>query len=147
MRRCTSCFRFQPGSPTFCSYCGRSFNVRICSRGHHNPRGVEFCSECGSADLSTPAPRASFLFHLSGAVLYLLSGLLVLILMGSAALSLFYLIDWQALSDPILMLVLMLGVLYWTTTLLPGPIRRIGRAAGRMAWRSMKQRNKRNGKH
>jgi hypothetical protein len=108
---------------------------------------VQFCSECGSADLSTPAPPASFLHHLSGAVLYLFFGLLVAILIGAALLSLFYVIDWQALSGPILMLVLMLGVLYWTTTLLPGPVRKLGRAAGRMAWKSVKQRNKRNGKH
>ena len=146
MRRCTSCFHFLPGTPTFCSYCGRSFDVRICARGHHNPRGVQFCSECGSADLSTPAPPASVLHHQSGAVLYLFSGLLVVILIGTAALSLFYVIDWQALSGPILMLVLMLGVLYWTTTLLPGPVRKVGRAAGRMAWKSIKG-NKRNGQH
>ena len=85
--------------------------MRICARGHHNPRGVQFCAECGSADLSTPAPPASFLHHLSGAVLYLFSGLLVVILLGTALLSLFYAIDWQALSGPIVMLVLMLGVL------------------------------------
>ena len=114
MKRCTSCFRFHPGTPTFCSYCGRSFDVRICSRGHRNPRGVQFCAECGSADLSTPAPPASFLHHLSGFVLYLFLSLTIA-------------------------LVLLLGFLYWTTTLLPGPIRKLGKAAGRQVWKSMRK--------
>ena len=109
MRRCTSCFRFHPGTPTFCSYCGRSFDVRICSRGHRNPRGVQFCSECGSADLSTPAPPASFLHHLSGVVLYLFSGLTIALIVISAVLALLYSIDWTALTPSLVALVLMLG--------------------------------------
>src|SRR6185295_18537065 len=123
MRRCTYCFRFHPGSPTFCSHCGRSFNVRICSRGHRNPRGVQFCSECGSADLSTPAPPASLLHHISGAVLYLFSAFIVVLVVGLALLALFYSIDWQAFAPHVLMLLVTLWFLYWTTTLLPGPIR------------------------
>jgi len=142
MRRCTSCFRFLAGSPLYCPNCGRSFDVRICSRGHRNPRGVSFCAECGSADLSTPAPPATFLHTLSGAVLYLFVGLVVLILIGTAALSLFYVIDWQVLSGPILMLILMIGVLYWTTTLLPGPVRKLGRFAGRQVVKSMRKRGR-----
>jgi hypothetical protein len=139
MRRCTSCFRFHPGTPTFCSYCGRSFDVRICSRGHHNPRGVQFCAECGSADLSTPAPPASFLHHLSGVVLYLFSGVAMGLFLMAAVLGLVYSVDWSALSGPFVMLVLMLGVLYWTTTLLPGPIRKLGKAAGRQVMKSIKK--------
>lgn len=139
MRRCTSCFRFHPGSPTFCSYCGRSFDVRICARGHHNPRGVQFCAECGSADLSTPAPPASFLHHLSGVVLYLFSGIAVGLFLMAAVLGLVYSIDWSALSGPFMMLALMLGVLYWTTTLLPGPVKKLGKAAGRQVMKSIKK--------
>src|SRR5687768_16538400 len=131
MRRCTSCFRFQPGSPTYCAYCGRSFDVRICSRGHRNPRDVQFCSECGSGDLSTPSPRASFLHRLSGAVLYVFAGLTILILVGTAVLAFFYSIDWEAVGPDLMALVLMLGLLYWTTTLLPGPVRKVGKAASR----------------
>ena len=137
MRRCTYCFRFHSGSPTFCSHCGRSFDVRICSRGHRNPRGVQFCSECGSADLSTPTPPASLLHHLSGAVLYLFSALAVILIAGGAALALFYNIDWNALMPRLLALVLMLGFLYWTTTLLPGPIRKLGKAAGKQVMKSV----------
>jgi hypothetical protein len=123
----------------FCSYCGRSFDVRICPRGHHNPRGAQFCAACGSADLSTPAPPASLLHQLSGAILYAFAGVLVVILIGAALISLVSAIDWQALNGPILMLVLMLGVLYWTTTLLPGPVKKLGKAAGRQVMKSMKR--------
>src|SRR5712691_8464798 len=111
MRRCTACFRFHPGHPTFCSYCGRSFGVRICSRGHHNPRGVAFCSECGSTDLSTPAPPASLLHRLSGLALYLFAAFTVALIALVAGLALINAIDWNALSAPLVALVLMLGFL------------------------------------
>ena len=137
MRRCTSCFRFHPGTPTFCSNCGRSFDVRICSRGHRNPRGVQFCAECGSADLSTPAPPASFLYRLSGLVLYIFSGVVVGIVVITLVLALLYSIDWEAVGGPLVALVIMLGFLYWTSTLLPGPVRKIGKAAGRTVWKGM----------
>ena len=139
MRRCTSCFRFHPGTPTFCSYCGRSFDVRICSRGHRNPRDVQFCAECGSADLSTPAPPASFLHRLSGLALYLFSGVVIGIFVLTAVLGVLYSIDWSVLSGPLVALVLMLGFLYWTTTLLPGPVKRLGKAAGRQVMKSIRK--------
>src|SRR5882762_1870220 len=109
MRRCTACFRFHPGTPTFCAYCGRSFDVRICSRGHRNPRGVQFCSECGSADLSTPAPPASFLHHLSGFVLYALSALTIALIVVAVVAAMLYSIDWTTLAPSLIELVLMLA--------------------------------------
>src|SRR5438128_8875055 len=125
MRRCTACFRFHPGTPTFCSYCGRSFDVRICSRGHRNPRGVQFCAECGSADLSTPAPPASILHHLSGFVLYLCSALTIALVVLATVFAVIDNIDWSALTPSLIALVLLLGFLYWTTTLLPGPVKKL----------------------
>jgi len=142
MRRCTSCFRFQAGHPTFCSYCGRSFDVRICSRGHHNPRGVQYCADCGSADLSTPSAPASLSFRLSSLILYTFAGLIMGLFLTTAVLSLLHRVDWQAMSGPFVMLMLMLGVLYWTMTLLPGPVKKLGKAAGRMAMKPT-----RTGKH
>jgi hypothetical protein len=139
MRRCTLCFRFHPGTPTFCSYCGRSFDVRICSRGHRNPRGVEYCAECGSADLSTPAPPASFLHHLSGLVLYLFFLLTIALVVIAAFFSLVHTIDWRTLSEPFVMLVLLLGVLYWTTTLLPGPVKKVGRSVSRQMLKAVRK--------
>ena len=57
----------------------------------------------------------------------------------AAVLGLVYSVDWSALSGPFVMLVFMLGVLYWTTTLLPGPIRKLGKAAGRQVMKSIKK--------
>src|SRR5437762_4536008 len=111
MRRCTYCFRFHPGSPTYCSHCGRSFDVRICSRGHRNPRGAQFCAECGSADLSTPAPPASFLHHLTGFVLYLFAAMTLIVMAVVGVLALLSAINTQAILVPLVKLVLMLGFL------------------------------------
>lgn len=113
--------------------------MRICSRGHRSPRGVQFCAECGSADLSTPAPPASFLHHLSGFVLYLFSALTIALIVISAGLGVLYSIDWPALAPSLVELVLMVGFLYWTTTLLPGPVKRLGKAAGRQVMKSIKK--------
>lgn len=139
MRRCTACFRFQPGTPTYCASCGRSFDVRICARGHHNPRGVQFCTECGSADLSTPAPAPSFLFRFSGFVLYLGCALVIGTVSLVAGLAVLHSIDWTALTPPLIELLLVLGLLYWTTTLLPGPVKKVGRAAGRQVMKAMRK--------
>lgn len=137
MRRCTHCFRFHPGHPTFCNHCGRSFGVRICSRGHRNARGVTFCAECGSPDLSTPAPPASLLHHLSGAALYLFASFIALACAALVVLLILRSIDWVGLFTTIFPLILMLGFLYWTTTLLPGPVRKLGKAAGKGIWRAI----------
>ena len=48
-------------------------------------------------------------------------------------------IDWSALTPSLAALVLMLALLYWTTTLLPGPVKRLGRAAGRHVLKSIKK--------
>ena len=113
--------------------------MRICSRGHRNPRGVQYCAECGSADLSTPAPPASFLHHLSGFVLYLFAGLTIALIVVAAVLALLHTIDWSVLTPPLAELVVMLGFLYWTTTLLPGPVKKLGKAAGRQVMKSIRK--------
>lgn len=113
--------------------------MRICSRGHHNPRGVQFCSECGSPDLSTPSPPPSFLHLVSGFVLYLFCGLTIALIVISATLAVLRLVDWSALAPSLVALVLMVYFLYWTTTLLPGPIKKLGKAAGRQVMKSVKK--------
>lgn len=63
MRLCTNCYQITTGKPLFCNKCGRSFNIRLCSRLHVNPRAAKICSECGSKDLSTPQPTIPFLLR------------------------------------------------------------------------------------
>lgn len=129
MKRCTYCFRYSIGEHAFCSHCGRSFNVRLCPRGHISPRGADFCGECGSGDLSTPAPPATFLFHLSQWALRVTLALTVIIVALLAVLALIYTLNWSAIAPRLLWLVLTVAFLYWTTTLLPGPIRKVGKFA------------------
>jgi len=81
---------------------------------------------------------------LSGAVLYLFVVFILSVVALSMTLSALHSIDGEALSGPLVALVLMLGVLYWTTTLLPGPIKRLGAKAGRALWGSMR---KKKGRH
>lgn len=54
MRFCKSCAKFTAGTPLYCQFCGRSYSVKLCPRGHRNPRAANACSQCGSLDLSTP---------------------------------------------------------------------------------------------
>lgn len=54
MRYCRNCRKFTAGAPLYCQFCGRSYGVKLCPRGHRNPRASNACSECGSRDLSTP---------------------------------------------------------------------------------------------
>jgi len=57
MKYCYQCNHITPGEPTFCNFCGRSYNVKLCPRLHPNPRSAEACSRCGSRDISIPQPR------------------------------------------------------------------------------------------
>lgn len=60
MKYCYQCNRVTHGEPLFCNFCGRSYNVKLCPRLHRNPRNAQSCSQCGSRDLSTPAPKSPF---------------------------------------------------------------------------------------
>jgi hypothetical protein len=57
MRFCSNCKKLTAGSPPYCNFCGYSYGVRLCPRGHKNPRVAQACSECGSTELSTAAPK------------------------------------------------------------------------------------------
>lgn len=114
--------------------------MRICARGHHNARGAQFCAECGSTELSQSAPSPSLLYRISGAVLYVFSGVATALLVMTPVLALLYTIDWSVLSGPLVSLVLMVALLYWTTTLIPGPVKKVGKAAGRAAMKSIRKR-------
>jgi len=57
MKYCYNCNRITSGTPLFCNFCARSYNVKLCPRKHSNPRKAEACSQCGSRDLSTPQPK------------------------------------------------------------------------------------------
>ena len=114
MRYCSNCKKLTAGKTPYCNFCGRSYNVRLCPRGHKNPRVAQACSECGSTELSTPAPQR-------GA-----TGLAQLIGIGILAMLCAYVVYyiWRFLTDPDTLLRLMrlgveLGVLFvvWMLTI------------------------------
>src|SRR5437764_1469406 len=80
MRYCNQCHRITAGEPMFCNFCGSSYNVKLCPSRHINPRSAEVCSQCGSRDLSTPAPRVPFWLAPLLFCLSLLPGFLLLLL-------------------------------------------------------------------
>lgn len=139
MKRCTSCFRYAAGQPSYCSYCGRTYSVRLCPRGHSNPRNVQFCSQCGSDDLSTAAARESWGSWLSHWILTVTITSAVIAVAGTLLAGFLSALDWNALTPAFLQLALVLGALYWATTCLPGPVKRIGKAAGRSAWHAIRR--------
>ena len=80
MKYCYQCGRVTAGKPLYCNSCGRSYNVKLCPRGHANPRSAEVCSQCGSRDLSTPQPRVPIHIRLLAVLLSLLPGVLLALL-------------------------------------------------------------------
>lgn len=145
MKRCNYCFRYALRQPSYCPHCGRSYEVRICPRGHVSPRAVRFCATCGSDDLSTPAPPEGLLARASRWALVGWLYLFVAILAVSVALSLLATVDWNPLIGLFGSMLIMAAVLYWATTLLPGPVKKVGRAAGRQAARAMRKGRERRG--
>ena len=66
MRFCPECRRINEGFPERCRFCGSTWGVRICRRGHLNPPDAAFCGECGSADLSRTARGGGIINSLLG---------------------------------------------------------------------------------
>lgn len=61
MKYCNECHKLTTGNPLFCTHCGSSYAVKLCSRMHPNPTFAQVCSECGTRDLSRPQPKIPIL--------------------------------------------------------------------------------------
>jgi hypothetical protein len=113
------------GEPLFCNFCGSSYDLKLCPHRHVNPRIAQVCSECGSRDLSTPAPRVPLW---QAAMLYLLSLLPGVVLL---VVSLLFLVAFvqvivtnQQLLFQFMLIALLLGLLWMLYMHLPAFIRR-----------------------
>jgi uncharacterized protein (DUF983 family) len=127
MKRCNYCFRISFGKPAYCTRCGRSYDLRLCPLGHRNLRTDQFCSRCGSAELSTAAPPPSLLARVS--LVIVVGAAIVFAALVAATIAV---VAWQHVAAaqfewPLIRLAIVLLFLYWATTLLPGPIRPVGR--------------------
>jgi len=114
MRYCSNCKKLTAGKPAHCNFCGRTYGVRLCPRGHKNPRVATACSECGSTELSTPSPQRGSM------KIAQIIGIAILI---ALCLYVGYFV-WQFLTDPDTLLRLMrlgieLGALFflWMVTM------------------------------
>jgi hypothetical protein len=120
MKYCYQCGRVTVGEPLYCNSCGRSYDLKLCSRGHANPRRADFCSTCGSRDLSTPQPRVPIQVRLLAFLLSLLPGLLLVLLSVLSA----AILIWEVLTNPrwlcaLLFLGIAFGILAWVWSELP----------------------------
>jgi RNA polymerase subunit RPABC4/transcription elongation factor Spt4 len=120
MRYCPQCHRLTIGEPLYCNHCGSTFDAKLCPARHLNPRNAEVCAQCGSRDLSTPAPRLPLwlrpvLFGLSlvpGVVLALLLIMVGLGIVNEIATN-------GQIQAQLLVLVLLLALLWWMYIHLP----------------------------
>ena len=60
MKYCYTCKRYRPDASTFCTQCGSSFGAKYCRKLHRNSTDSEYCSMCGSSELSTPHREPRF---------------------------------------------------------------------------------------
>ncbi len=140
MRLCANCYQITAGKPLFCNKCGRSYNIRLCSHFHRNPRAAQICSQCGSKDLSMPQPKVPLLLRPFVFLIGLRPGLLFLLIAGV------YLVFYihKLLTDPngllsLMLIGLYLGLLLLLWMVLPKGLRNF---AGRIAGLFFKGKNK-----
>jgi RNA polymerase subunit RPABC4/transcription elongation factor Spt4 len=137
MRYCNACHRITTGEPLYCNFCGDTFDVKVCPRGHTNPRVSDVCSECGSRDLSTPAPRIGFFTRVFLHSVSVLPGIF-LILISLLLLTGFIegILKDARFAPQLLILTLLVGILWFIYIQIPPVIRNLFRSA----WRKSKRR-------
>lgn len=116
MKYCYHCGTMTAGDPLYCSRCGRTYDVKLCSRQHVNPRGVEVCSQCGSRELSTPQPRIPMALRLLALLVRLGLGLLLFYVTLSLAVTL---IETPQFRQLLIACGMLLAILWWLWTRLP----------------------------
>ncbi len=124
MKYCYECGRITAGEPLFCNFCGRSYDVKLCSRRHVNPRAAEVCSTCGSRELSTPGPRVSFLWKIIG---FLARALVVLLMVYVLLAILYALLVEPGTRGALIALGLLLIALWFIWGMLPNWLRQLVR--------------------
>jgi hypothetical protein len=125
MKFCYACGHTTGGEPLFCNSCGCSFDVKLCSKLHINPRLAEACSQCGSRDLSTPQPRVPLRWRLLAFLVQFLSGIFLVLLTLLVLLQILKgLFPIPKIRHSQVILVLLLSVLWSMWSILPGSFRR-----------------------
>ena len=136
MRYCPQCHRLTTGDPLYCNHCGSTYDAKLCPARHLNPRNAEVCAQCGSRDLSTPAPRLRLwlrpvLFGLSLFPGVLLALLLIMVAIGIVS----EVLTNGQIQGQLLVVLLLLVLLWWCYIHLPKFIQQ----ALRSLWPSKKK--------
>jgi hypothetical protein len=116
MRYCYNCGHITPGEPAYCNSCGRSYDVKLCPRGHQNPRGAEVCSQCGSRELSTPQQKVPLTWRLAAILIQVGSGILLVYISLALLIGLLRTPQFQHL---LVATGLLLGGMWWCYSKLP----------------------------
>ncbi len=126
MRYCNHCHRITPGEPFFCLFCGRTFDVKLCPHRHINPRIADVCSQCGSRDLSTPAPPMGLASRFLWFAVSVLPGVLLLLMTVLLVVGFINVIFTNpAMLFRFLILVLLVGILWRIYMQFPPPLRNL----------------------
>jgi NMD protein affecting ribosome stability and mRNA decay len=124
MKFCYQCGRMTAGEPIFCSSCGRSYDVKLCSRLHVNSRCAEVCSQCGSRELSTPQPRISVWWKVLELLAKVSFGAFLVYLTLAVVVALLKTPQFQ---NALIVFGILIGLLWWLWTLLPEWFRKLAR--------------------
>src|SRR4051794_8791546 len=136
MRYCHNCHKTTTGEPLFCHSCGSTYDAKLCPARHINPRWATVCAQCGSRDLSTPAPRVPLAFRLMLLLGSLAPGLLLILLLVLAASAVIQaVLTNQAVTGQMLAAFLVLALVWWLYLQLPHFIQNMFRSL----WRKPKK--------
>lgn len=120
MRYCHNCHKLTTGEPLFCHACGSTYDAKLCPARHINPRWAVVCSQCGSRDLSTPAPRVPLGFRLLLLAGALVPGVFLALLLVLAAVGVLRaVLSNQAVQAQLIVLILVLSLAWWLYLQLP----------------------------
>ncbi len=120
MRYCLYCQRWTAGRPVYCPNCGRTWNHRICPRGHLNPSSALFCADCGSPDLSETSGKERWFSKIAG----IISGVLPKILLVGFIVLILANINERSL-EPLAGFIISISILFVVFTLMPRGIKRL----------------------
>ncbi|MFH1287148.1 MAG: zinc ribbon domain-containing protein [bacterium] len=98
MKYCSHCKHLNLGRPKYCQYCGHTFNVKICRKGHINLPNNLVCGECGSREMSEPALPSRRIKMIRLAFLFVVVSILLIFAELIISLALLVLILWLGLN-------------------------------------------------
>lgn len=136
MRYCSQCRRLTAGDPLYCNHCGATYDAKLCPARHLNPRNAEVCAQCGSRDLSTPAPHLSLWLRPVLFAASLVPGLILALLLVLVAFAIVReVVSNGQVQGELLVLLLLLALLWFAYIHLPKFIQK----ALRSLWQSKKK--------